>query len=383
MLFILPGWNLFFHGFPDMSANENRKLAAFPDIRKNVPDSFAPAFDSWVNDHFSFRNLLLNNKMYFDIHVLQQSPIPSYVIIGKDNWLYNTGHEIEVYRGVNRFTETELQSMLEEMRYRQKFIESHRAKMYYAITPVKYSVYPEYLPLNLKQVNSESRTDQFANYMKGKGMHVLDFRKALILAKSDTFPVFYKGDNHWNYNGAFMAYQLLIDSLQKDFPAVGKMLKFSDYSISRKPRLSGNLSKMLFLANGCGELEYTYTRKSHNHTKVDTNEIYKPPASFNYPASYEERYSNGDPRSLKILIIRDSFGYYITQFLKEHFRETVSIFDAWEYKLNPEIIEKEKPDIVLFLVLESFTDSMLDYQARGKSELKLLRSSGVENQSHN
>ena len=362
LLFILPGLTLLFGGLPDMSANENRRLAKFPDIRKNPPDTFTRKFDAWMNDHFSFRNLLLNSRMAMDIHWLQQSPIPSYVIIGKDNWLYNTGNEIKVYRGVNRYTAEELEMMYRELRFREEFIRSVGAKMYYAVSPVKYSVYPEFLPMNLTKVHPETRTDQFVKFMRARGMHILDFREALLKAKTDTFPLFYKGDNHWNFNGGYVAYRMAIDSFSRDFPSVGRAVPYKEYKVVKTPRLDGNLGKMLFLKEGCGEFNYTYTRVSPNTTFTDTNERYTAPSTFHYPESYEERYRNGKPKSPKILIIRDSFGYYLTHFLKENFSEVVSIFDAWDYRLNAEIIRKEKPDIVLFMVLESFTDCMMRHE---------------------
>ena len=365
LLFVLPGLTLIFGGLPDMSANENRRLAKFPEIRKTPPDTFTRRFDYWMKDHFSFRNLLLNSRMAMDIHFLKQSPIPDYVVVGKDNWLYNTSNEITVYRGVNRFSQEELEKMYKELRYREEFIRSVGAKMYYAVSPVKYSVYPEFLPLNLTKVHPESRTDQFVKYMRERGLHVLDFREALVKAKTDTLPLFFKGDNHWNYNGAYAAYRMAIDSLSKAFPSVGRAIPYKHYKVTRTPRPDGNLSKMLFLKDGCGEFNYTYTRISPNKTYTDSNERYKSPSGFNYPAAYEERYSNGNPKSPRIVIIRDSFGYYFTHFLKENFGEVVSIFDAWDYRLNPEIIKKEKPDIVLFMVLESFTDCMMHHEDSG------------------
>lgn len=323
-------------------------------------DAFPGDFDGWFNDHFPFRNTLINARMNLDIYGFKQSPIPSFVIIGRNNWLFNTGHEIEVYRGTNRFSDGQLKLMADKLKSRKKFIEEQGAKMLYVVTPIKYSVYPEFLPLNLKKVNSESCTDQFVKYMTQAGIPLLDLRNILLKAKNDTFPVFFKGDNHWNFNGAFVAYQEIIRRLSVLMPSAGPPLEFKDYKIARKKRLYGNLSEMLFMREGCGDYDYIYNRVSPNKTSIDTIKIYTRPKNFRFSENYEERYTNGNPHSPKILIIRDSFGYYVDQFLKENFRATVCIFDAWEYKLNPEIIKREKPDLVLFLVLESFTYTMLN-----------------------
>jgi hypothetical protein len=46
-------------------------------------------------------------------------------------------------------------------------------------------------------------------------------------------------------------------------------------------------------------------------------------------------------------------------FLKEPFPESVFLFDAWQYKLNKPIIEKVKPDIVVFISLETNIDNII------------------------
>lgn len=343
----------------DKSNYENRNLAKFPSSGSLLKDSFPTEFDYWYSDHFPFRNVFLNTMMEFNIKVIKQSPIPEFVVIGKDNWLYYATNEIGVFRGTSRFSDDELQKILDELKSRRLFIESHGAKMIFAISPTKYSIYPEYVPSNLIRVNKVSRTDQLVKFLQGGGFPVTDLRKALLNNKSNDIPLFFKGDNHWNLNGAFYAYEALIAEMQKLLPSVGNSLSKSDYSITTIGVGEGNLSKMLFMNDGCGDSAYNYVRCTPNQTYTDTNEIYTPPKGFFAPDSYEERYSNGNKKSPKLLIIRDSFGYFPSQFLKEHFSETVCIFDAWEYRLNEDIILKEKPDIVLFIVLESTLHQLL------------------------
>ncbi|MHC1706626.1 MAG: hypothetical protein AB9842_03775 [Bacteroidales bacterium] len=359
LVFLLPSWNMVFLTLPDASQHEHRKLASMPGIKLQAVDSLPYQFDIWFNDHFSFRNALINGRMALDILLFKQSPIPAFVVIGKEKWLYNTGHEIEIYRGTNRFDEEELQILSDKLSERKQFITSHNARMIYVVAPTKYSVYPEFLPLNLNRINHESRTDQFVRILQQERIPFVDLREALLRAKNDSLQLFYKGDNHWTHHGAFVAYQAVIRYLYSLDTAVGAPLALSDYTIISKPTHKGNLSDMLYLRNGCGDVKFNYQRKVANTTKSDTHRIYTPPSYFRFKENYEERYSNNKPKSLKILIIRDSFGDHITHFLKEHFRETVCIFDAWEYNLNPDIIIREKPDIVMFLVLESFTDTML------------------------
>ena len=84
---------------------------------------------------------------------------------------------------------------------------------------------------------------------------------------------------------------------------------------------------------------------------------------FPYPWGYEMRFTNKKLKSgLKILFIRDSFSRQMMPFIREVFAESVFIFDAWRYQFNKPIIDAVKPDIVVYLVLETHLESMLkDY----------------------
>lgn len=352
---LLTGGILLFAGKKvKVSTVENRFLAEFPAASLIVKDSFPTEFDRWQVDHFPFRNDFLNVHSGFNLYLMKQSPIPDNALIGKDMWLYYTAREIDVYRGTNRLNPQELGGILQELKKREQFITEQGAKMLVVVSPIKYSVYPEFVPARVNRVHDTSRTDQFVNLLGSNGIQVLDLRKELINAKRPDFPLFFKTDNHWNYNGAFTAYQAILKKIRTLIPNVSPPLRLSDYKITRKPGLMGNIGKMLFLDEAYSDIDYIYERKNPGLTRIDTNERYTPPTTFGYPESYEDRYTNGDSKAPKILIIRDSFGYYPAQFLKEHFSSTVLIFDAWEFKLNPDIIRQEKPDIVLFMSLESF-----------------------------
>ena len=82
---------------------------------------------------------------------------------------------------------------------------------------------------------------------------------------------------------------------------------------------------------------------------------------FAYPWEYEHRFKNLTIKNgCRIVIIRDSFGTQIMPFMVESFDESVFIFDAWQYKLNEHIIDAVKPDIVLFLMVETHLEKILN-----------------------
>jgi hypothetical protein len=75
------------------------------------------------------------------------------------------------------------------------------------------------------------------------------------------------------------------------------------------------------------------------------------PVPKNYervPEDYEKRYKS-NVNDLKVLVFHDSFTTALVPFIKESFGETVFI---WKPNFNKTLIEKEKPDIVLQIVVE-------------------------------
>ncbi|MBK6283027.1 MAG: hypothetical protein IPF54_10535 [Draconibacterium sp.] len=67
------------------------------------------------------------------------------------------------------------------------------------------------------------------------------------------------------------------------------------------------------------------------------------PKSFK---SYNENLPNA-------VIIRDSFGDALMPYLQNSFHYSTFIWDGWNYSFNLEVIQKEKPDVVIYMILES------------------------------
>ena len=66
----------------------------------------------------------------------------------------------------------------------------------------------------------------------------------------------------------------------------------------------------------------------------------------------------------KLMIVSDSFGEYILELLSERFSKSVKIWDNWEYKLNEDIVEKEKPDVMLLVIHEQNLKNLLKHPKR-------------------
>ena len=75
--------------------------------------------------------------------------------------------------------------------------------------------------------------------------------------------------------------------------------------------------------------------------------------NFNYPKIRTNyfRYSNG--KLPKTIIVHDSFGNRFRTFMSVSFSEIIFLWD-WGFNFFPDLIEKEKPSIVIYEIAERF-----------------------------
>lgn len=74
------------------------------------------------------------------------------------------------------------------------------------------------------------------------------------------------------------------------------------------------------------------------------------------PSYYEERYKS-ETNQLKLMVFRDSFFGAYYKLVASNFGESVFV---WWHNFNPDLITDEKPDIVLYEIVERNIDILLD-----------------------
>jgi hypothetical protein len=186
--------------------------------------ALAQAWDKYYTDHFGLRKLLIGTYRLALFHVLRTSPNPA-VVVGRSNggqrWLFydgtiaNDGIGFESLLGKKPYTDQELALIAGNLTRWTELAQRNGVKLLILPIPDKQSIYPENLPRRLQPTaGSRSRLDQFWTMAeKLKGVPLIDIRSALRTAKQ-TKQVYYATDNHWNEQGALIAYQLLMDALR-------------------------------------------------------------------------------------------------------------------------------------------------------------------------
>jgi hypothetical protein len=334
----------------DIKSSENRKHASRPEINIDLLDPFPAAYEKYYNDTFSLRNRLILNFQRFSCTVLKKSPFPQYAIIGKQGWLFLKGVELETYTGEISMTEEEFEKFGRELECRKHYLEKRGCKLYVMIIPVKPVIYPEFLPAEIFRLTYNSLGERLQKYLDVHcSVKTVNLYKAFTQNKSPR-NLYCKLDNHWNHEGAFLAANEALSRIREDHPNLEPLSRDS-FEISKSVINGGNTLAMLGNLNVFTDTSYSFKRKN-GHLSFPAEEAGYHDDRFAYKDEYEQVRETKDTGLPVLLIISDSFGENIFDFLSEDFRKTVKIWDNWEYKLNEDIVEKEKPDAMLLMIYE-------------------------------
>ena len=352
IILILPTFMGLMPEYKVMEETENRAFKSLPVFDITKPDDFPKAFDDYYSDNFSFRNQLLKLNSKIKYHWFDLPPFAGKAFIGRQGWMYTIKDEMDHYLGKTVFSSDTLNRFIEIINYRKHILDSIGCKYYFAIVPIKTTVYPEYLPLSKSVDEQVTLTDQLISILgNDSNIRVIDLRDILIQQKG-ALNLFHKTDNHWNEYGAYFAYKAIMEAISNDFPGL-ESDELSDFKIETVEVPGKNLTQLMGIYEEVNELEVICKPSFITKAKKGEKHNYQVPEYFPFKNSYERVFVTDDSKKPKILVIHDSFGSALIPFLIEHFSKSVFIFDAWQHNLNESILFNEKPDIYIQLVSES------------------------------
>jgi len=327
---------------PAQKLNEKRKLAQMPKLSTETIFLFPKQFDSYFNDNFGFRNILIRYYTKFKIDWLKSSQV-SKTIIGKDGWLYFSGDDIiNDYRCTKPFTFFQLKAIAAVLTERKKWLNDIGIKFLVVIAPNKHTIYPEYLPYTIKPIRNESRLDQLKVFLnENTDVEIVDLRKTLKEGKK-IFPTYRNTDTHWTDFGALLATSNIVGRIKKYFPNISEV-KINDYNIKHRES-SGDLARVINMENIFVDDDVRVIPKRGFKARKGSYS-FAVPKHFRKTIVKEVR-NNKLP---SVLIFRDSFCDALEPLLSEHFSRSTYV---WCYDFLPDIVEIEKPDIVILEVAE-------------------------------
>lgn len=336
------------------AAMENRATADCPSpslLWCSFP-AYAARFERYYNDSFPLRPELIRWNNLARLTLFGESPVKG-VRTGREGWLfYATEWVLEDYENVMPYKPEELEAIGRILEERRQWLARRGIRFLVVVPPNKHTIYPEYLPPALHKLGKESRLDQVARYLQAyPEIQFIDLRPALFREKARQ-RLYHRTDTHWNDYGAFVGYQEIMERVSRAFPRV-KRLSWEDFRVEIEPEgKGGDLAGMLSLADVIHEERIRLVPRFAPRA-VDGARSYPDPV--HHPGRERVIKETGDSSLPKVLVFRDSFTWPLIPFLGESFQSAVFL---WTFDFLPEIIEQEKPDVVILECVERYLNAL-------------------------
>jgi hypothetical protein len=335
---------------------EKRELNNFPTIQKQSIPEFTYAFDAYFQDHFGLREWFINRYHREASKRFGVSGVPD-VVEGREGWLY-LSHDsmLDDLQGRLDFSDPEKKVFWNHLITKESWFDEQNIAYIFLVAPNKQSIYPEYLPSHFRLSSKPSRLDELlsAQPVHG-GASLLDVRSDLRMEKNNS-RLYNKSDSHWNAQGANLAYLAIMKRNQLLFTEVKAQEEFH-FLQEWKNTPGGDLAEMIGKKDSIVEQRpVVNTGKFTSALKA----IEEPLTSFLSSSQLQVYQTTKTNRSLKVLVLHDSFFGILSPFISESYGDVLFVNryqnDATstfftESKLK-ELVSLFKPDLVIEELVE-------------------------------
>ena len=336
-----------------LSANfvstEKRVLTPLPSFQYPHVQTFIAQFNQYYKENFGWRNALFYQYSQWKYRILHTSPLPEKVVVGKNGWFYpgNSMNQIlDRHQGLPISPDT-LAVVAQRLNTYQQQLTAQGTKLYLLIAPDSYTIYPENVPDHLQTKDSQSNFNGIKNYLLAHTtIPVVDVRDALMSAKTDHV-VYCQTDTHWNFYGSLVATLSLVERVRQDFPNIPAPC-LADYQVETLKGEGGDLVTMFAMNHELVD-SVQYRIKLPDHLLHRQTEVTKSPGG----GILSERFISSSTGLPKLLLLGDSFSYWMEQFVPGYFRESHLVRT---HQLDTKLANAEHPDIVVIEIVERNID---------------------------
>ena len=341
---------------PKLNLNWTNNFSPSPSWARDVYVSFIDykyEIDRYFTEHVAFKYDLFDRYVWLFTEVFDAEPMPHKVVEGRDEMLFCGSWHDDYIRssiGFREYDSTTVTSVAKEIERQANWCKQREISYYFAVAPNKLSVYGENLPI---QNYGNAPLRELVAQSLPPTVNYIDLTPTLLKKKAQ-YKLYRKADTHWNPFGAYFAYEELMGRMHVDFEEIVP-IPLDNYSIDSIVGLQNDLIRQI--RKPTNEYQTLLTNKTEPNA-VFQKRVYRPEETeivHDFYQDYEKRYRN-DSKPLKILVFRDSFCCAMVDFIRESFGESVLI---WDTTFDTQIIENEKPDIVLTLMVERHLESKL------------------------
>ncbi|MGB0390013.1 MAG: alginate O-acetyltransferase AlgX-related protein [Salibacteraceae bacterium] len=315
-------------------------------------EKFKSQFQDHVNDQIIGKNRLLRYKCQMEYHVFNQSPFPQVVVKGSNNWLYyNFENNIDSYQGVPRLSIEKLEEVKRSLIQKKRWLNGKGIDFVLFIAPSKPEIYPEFLPKKLRHNKGQSSwSKQLVEYLEKDTSLWLVYPETEMQIAKQHKSLYYKHDSHWNFQGAYVGYKALQDFLHSKSSKYQPAFQEKDFNSYKEERNEFDLLLLINLGN-------PITLLIDKPSTPDSIKLIKREGSDykNYSPNSTHFISSNIEKAPKALIFRDSYAHDLTYYLSCNYSKSVYV---WTPLIYSDIIEKEKPDVVILEIASRFINDL-------------------------
>lgn len=365
IILVLPfTWMNLFPAVQNEGSGENRELAQDPTFNVNNMLAYPAEYNRYFDDNFGFRKSLSTLNSYYKLKFFGSSSKPDMVAIGRKSWLFSTDPSLAGdYQNQRLFTISELQIIQHNLEEAYDWHEAHGIHFFVMLLPVKSNIYPEYLPDFIRRKNQYTRLMQVRDYLKGANsrVQILDVTNELLASKSGG-ELYYQHDFHMNFEGGFIAYTKLLNAMHQ-YDATLVPMPITSFRKTFKHLHNADLSRQLSLEDVLLNDEWLLKRPGKpGYRKAD------PPVYASVqPIQPTAHTQVANAKLPKVIVYRDSYFNLLSPFFSEHFSDCIYL---WTNELSPEAAEKEHPKFVVYEMLESSLNKLLEDNPTGIKKQK-------------
>lgn len=346
-ILLLPALDQFANFSARFVSTEKRRPAQLPTFHFPHLRTYIHDFNQYYKENFGWRNALFYQYSRVKYYALGTSPLPQKAILGKNGWFFpgnDISNVVDQHLGLQPLSAETLQRIAQKLRDKQQQLAAAGIKFYVVVAPDSYSIYPEELPDHIRRALATSNFDLLKTYItRHTSVALLDVRPALLAAKS-TRATYLQTDTHWNEYGALVAAMAIARRVKQDFSSI-HVPSEKEYSIQERRGSSGDLVCMLAMNGEVSDaVAYHITppaRVSAKETgQVDNTEVGGLPS---------QRFIGANAATPRLLFIGDSFTLSLAHVLPGFF---ATAYMTRSGLLHDELIRAEKPDVVIFEIVE-------------------------------
>lgn len=287
-------------------------------------------------------------------------------VVGSDGWIFLGdifNNNMAQALGRRYYNANDIDAWTSAIGGQQQWLAHRNIPMLFLIAPAKWSIYPEKMPKWSQGHIGPHIFDQLLSVKEP--LPLVDVRPALRQARStaDTYSPF---NSHWTDFGAWAAWKETSHSLAALDPKLQGLYVPEIDGVDVKPNYASEFAAMISLPAPNPWTVPKFKSPLPDFLILGNDGVNVPVSGDTHTGLLElprNTRNESANNKLKALVMRDSMGDSLSPYLQAAFYETIQVRHNIDDQNNapnvPALVEKYKPDVVLYVMTERHLDNIL------------------------